>query len=216
MKCTLCFYELNDSIDTGYYDCSHCRAIVKDPALMPPETEEKARYETHNNDVYDSRYQKFTMPVTRFVLDHFTPDHKGLDFGSGTGPVISKMLEDKGYTIDQYDPYFAPFPGKLKKKYHYIVACEVIEHFYAPGKEFDRLFDMLLPGGMLIAMTLVYDDQRMDFRKWGYRYDPTHVIFYRRDTIRYIASRYGVHLQHMDDRLIVFQKVFQGSLHRIS
>ena len=32
------------------------------------------------------------MPITTYVLENFLPAHKGLDFGSGTGPVISSML----------------------------------------------------------------------------------------------------------------------------
>jgi len=40
-------------------------------------------------------------------MKDFNTNHKGLDFGAGTGPVISKVLKDKGYCIAQYDIFFS-------------------------------------------------------------------------------------------------------------
>jgi len=98
---------------------------------------------THNNDVNDSGYHKFVSPIVNAVLNDFLPEHKGLDFGAGTGPVISKLLTDRNYQIKQYDPYFFNLPELLQKKYDYIVCCEVIEHFYDPDKEFQLLKSLL-------------------------------------------------------------------------
>ena len=33
---------------------------------------------------------------------------EGLDFGSGPGPTLSVMLEEQGYRMSLYDPFFAP------------------------------------------------------------------------------------------------------------
>ncbi len=206
MNCTLCNSELIHKKDEYYYDCNHCRAIVKDRKYYLSPEAEKARYLTHNNDVNDLGYQNFTSPITNFALTHFKPEHIGLDFGSGTGPVISSMLEKKGYNIVQYDPFFAPNHEVLHASYDYIVSCEVFEHFYHPKNEIDRLVRMLKTGGMLLVMTLLYHDQ-IEFDNWVYRKDPTHVFIYRKETIEFIANQKELKILELTDRFVVLQKL---------
>jgi len=67
---------------------------------------EKECYQTHNNDILDKRYQQFVSPITSHIYNHFSPEDRGLDFGAGTGPVISYLLRQKEYQIKQYDPFF--------------------------------------------------------------------------------------------------------------
>lgn len=204
MTCTLCGSALIRKKDEYYYDCDTCKAIIKDKAYYLAAVEEKARYETHNNDVNDSRYQNFTSPITNYVIKEFSPEHKGLDFGSGTGPVISSMLAKRGYDIVQYDPFFAPNEHLLNGQYDYIVSCEVFEHFYNPKKEIDRLTSILKAKGMLLIMTLLYKEQ-IDFNTWFYRKDPTHVFIYRKETIEYIANQKNLEIVMVTDRLIVLK-----------
>jgi len=168
MICTLCNAILIHKKDTYYYDCTTCKAIVKDEKYYLPADEEKARYKAHNNDVNDTRYQHFTSPITNYIIEKFSPMHKGLDFGSGTGPVISSMLLKKAYDIVQYDPFFAPNQAVLTNTYDYIVSCEVFEHFYNPKQEIDRLVSLLKPNGVLLIMTLIYNNE-IDFNSWHYR-----------------------------------------------
>lgn len=189
MKCTLCKARLCKKLDEEYYECSRCQALLRDERLYLDRKEEREFYLTHENDVNDPRYQKFTAPISKYVLKHFTPQNQGLDFGSGTGPVISKVLNDHGYRIQQYDPYFANRPENLEKQYDYIVSCEVIEHFYEPRKEFAMLKSMLKPEGQLICMTSLYQSH-IDFSNWRYRKDPTHVIIYQEATLQYIAEAF--------------------------
>lgn len=80
---------------------------------------EKQRYTEHNNDVNDQRYQKFVVPITDFVRKNFTTAQIGLDFGSVTGPVVSKILTDSGYQIYQYDPFFSDDPELLADSYDF-------------------------------------------------------------------------------------------------
>lgn len=206
MICTLCNSPLTNKKDAFYYDCNTCKAIVKDEQYFLKADEERERYETHNNDVNDVRYQNFTSPITNYVINNFSSENKGLDFGSGTGPVISSMLNKEGYDIAQYDPFFAPDKSALEKMYDYIVSCEVFEHFYHPKKEIDRLASLLNPNGALLIMTLLYDDE-MDFDTWFYRKDPTHVFIYRKETIEYIANQKGFEIDVLTDRLIALRKI---------
>jgi SAM-dependent methyltransferase len=205
MICTLCGSTLINKKDAYFYDCATCRALVKDDTYYLTAAEEKAEYDLHNNDVHDVRYQQFTMPITAYVLDHFLPAHKGLDFGSGTGPVISSMLKKQGYDIVQYDPFFAPNQKVLGHKYDYIVSCEVFEHFHNPKMEIDRLTSLLKPNGMLLIMTMLYADQ-IDFKTWNYRRDATHVFIYRKETIEYIANEKSLEIDTLTDRFIALKK----------
>ena len=205
MQCTLCSTQLQEKIDAEYYDCSVCRALVKDTTLYPNEENEKLRYLTHNNDVNDPGYQKFTSPITNYILEHYSKDHLGLDFGSGTGPVISKMLEESGYHILQYDPYFANYPENLEQTYDYLAVCEVAEHFYDPRKEFKRLHGLLNENGSLVIMTHLFEDG-LDFKTWYYRNDPTHVFIYRKETFAYICKEFGFSEFLVEKRLIVLKK----------
>lgn len=205
MICTLCTTSLTNKIDEEYYDCPLCRALVKDSSLYFDEENEKLRYLTHNNDVNDIRYQEFTSPITNYILANYSKEHHGLDFGCGTGPVISKMLQESGYRVLKYDPYFARHPENLERRYDFIAACEVVEHFYEPRKEFRKLHELLNPHGSLAIMTLLYNDE-LDFKTWYYRKDPTHVFIYRKETFDYICRVYGFKECFVEKRLIVLKK----------
>ncbi len=143
------------------------------------------------------------MPIVSYALKSYTPDQIGLDYGSGTGPVVSKLLLDRGYKIYQFDPYFNPDMTLLQDKYHFIVCCEVIEHFHNPAYEFKRLQKMLKPGGKLICMSYLYN-RDINFSKWHYKDDPTHTFIYQVKTLKYISKHVKMNLEFHDHRLIVW------------
>lgn len=205
MNCTLCNSKLTIREGHKYFVCDSCDARLMDSKFRSSKKQEKKHYETHNNDVNDPRYQKFTSPITNYVLKNFTTDSIGLDFGSGTGPVISKVLQDLGYQINQYDPFFAEDPAVLENQYDYIVSCEVIEHFYNPFKEFERLKNLLKPNGKLICMTLLYGEG-IEFENWYYKNDPTHVIFYSEKTVDFIKKMFKFEsFEIFGDRMVVWE-----------
>jgi SAM-dependent methyltransferase len=205
MKCPLCETKLKNQLDKYYYSCDTCRAVVMDQKNYLTQEEEKNRYLEHNNDVNDKRYQEFTSPITNYVLKYYTTKHRGLDFGSGTGPVITKMLEDRNYRIEKYDPYFAPNDKVLLKKYDYVVSCEVFEHFHKPKKEIEQIYNLLKENGRLILLTVLYNDN-IEFKNWYYRNDPTHIFIYRKETINFVADNFGFEIEFLSDRLICLIK----------
>lgn len=166
---------------------------------------EKARYEEHNNDVDDKGYQAFVYPIVQAVLNDYGKKHKGLDFGSGTGPVITKLLRDRGYEIDIYDPFFANNKERLKETYDYIVCCEVVEHFHNPRLEFNRLKSMLNPGGSLYIKTELYSEG-IDFDSWYYKNDPTHVFIYHAEAMKYIEKQFGFYDMIIEKDMISFRR----------
>lgn len=204
MKCTLCETELLKKIDNEYYQCSTCNAYVKDEVLWYSTDKEKHHYEQHNNDINDLGYQKFTAPVTNFIVDHLSNDSLGLDYGCGKGPVITEQLKKKGYKIDLYDPYFYPNETYLNKSYDYIFSCEVFEHFYNPKDELIKLKNILKKNGLLIVKTHLFIDQA-DFTNWYYRKDQTHVFIYTYKTVEYIAKKYNFEIITLEEKLFILK-----------
>ena len=139
-----------------FYKCDTCQGIFRPKHTFFDATSEKNHYEQHNNDVNELGYQKFVAPIVNEILIDFSPKDKGLDFGSGTGPVISKMLREKDYQVENYDIFFENVPERLTQQYNYISCCEVMEHFHEPLKEFELLHSMLLPNGKLYCKTELF------------------------------------------------------------
>ncbi|MCW5520350.1 class I SAM-dependent methyltransferase [Aureitalea sp. L0-47] len=205
-SCLLCHSEstapyFGDSLHK-FFECFNCGTVFRDPANFPSPSEERERYLTHNNDVNDPGYQEFVSPITEAVQKYFTKGATGLDFGAGTGPVIAKVLGDHGYAIELYDPFFHPDREVLNKNYDFIVCCEVIEHFHRPQEEFLMLRRLLKPGGRLFCMTDPLPE--VNFDKWYYKDDPTHVIFYSEENLTFIKEDTGFAELITRDRLIIF------------
>jgi SAM-dependent methyltransferase len=207
-NCPICkgesklFFQDNQFV---HYQCHTCRSVFLDPELRLSSEEEKQRYLNHNNDVNDVRYHQFVSPITDAILNDFTVDSMGLDFGAGTGSAISKILKDKGNSIKQYDPFFHNHPELLQDFYDYIACCEVMEHFFEPGREFKRLYSLLKPGGKLYCMTELFQDN-VPFDNWYYKNDPTHVFLYHADAINWIQENLGFSESKINGRLITFWK----------
>ncbi len=189
MSCPLCFHGSNPLFE-NYFHCPQCDLRFLDPKYHLTPEQEKQRYLSHNNDVTDKRYQKFVSPLVDEVKAHCVQGSCGLDFGSGSGPVLAMLLKENGYQVEMYDPYFCPNPSVLEKYYDFIVSCEVIEHFYSPHVEFTKLKKLLKNGGVLGVMTSIYSEE-IDFENWYYRRDPSHVVFYSKKTLQWIAKSFG-------------------------
>lgn len=204
--CPLCnslsnvFYQQKNRV---YHQCNNCYGIFIDEKLRPNRETEMLRYQKHDNDIEDEGYQKFVFPITSGIMKDFTQNHKGLDFGTGTGPVISKILKDNNFQIQLYDPFFHNHPNLLKDKYNYIACCEVIEHFHNPKKEFSLLKKLLLQNGKLYCMTNIYNES-IDFHKWDYKSDITHIFFYHKKTIHWIKEEFEFLNVTIEDRLITY------------
>jgi SAM-dependent methyltransferase len=208
MKCTLCDEPLNHfytRLKKEYYHCGNCFSISMGENCRMDSYSEKSHYEKHENDVYDLGYQNFVSPIVNAIVSQFSKTHHGLDFGSGTAPVITKMLQDLEYNILPYDFYFANHPKLLEKKYDYIACCEVMEHFYHPKKEFEMLAKMLKPNGKLFCKTSLYSEQ-INFDSWYYKNDLTHVFFYHEKTIAWIAKEFNFKSYLIENKLITFTK----------
>ena len=208
MKCNLCqgqtqlFFQGRHG---AYFRCLHCQGISLSPEYFPTPEAEQQRYETHNNNVEDVRYQKFVSPIVKQILADFSPSNQGLDFGCGTGPVISYLLSQSGYSIAQYDPFFCNDRAVFNTTYDFIICCEVIEHFQRPDREFSQLYSLLNSGGKLYCMTDLFTEE-IDFKRWSYKEDCTHVFFYHRQSLEWIKKAYRFASLQNQGRLIILEK----------
>lgn len=207
--CPLCGTKSLEFYDNRFFSCPACEGIFRNPELFLPPDTEQARYEQHNNDPADPRYRAFVLPLVESITAYMPPGSNGLDFGAGPGPVGSVMLAERGYQTSCYDPYFHSRPELLRNTYDFIFCCEVIEHFYTPAIEFQRLFSLLRPGGSLFCMTHLYSSD-IDFSSWYYKNDDTHVFFYRKSTMEFISRKFGFSTCTINGRIIRLD-VHQGA-----
>jgi 2-polyprenyl-3-methyl-5-hydroxy-6-metoxy-1,4-benzoquinol methylase len=176
--------------DQNYWRCARCEARFLDPRQRMSVIEERAHYLTHENDPSDLGYRTFLSKLSIPLLERLAPGLRGLDFGCGPGPALAGMLAEAGHVMANYDPFFAPDAEALGRTYDFITCTEVLEHLHHPAKVLDQLDGLLCPGGWLGLMT-EFQTEDSRFANWRYRREPTHIVFYREETLRLIARERG-------------------------
>lgn len=188
-----------------YWRCQRCEATFLDPQQHPDARTERAEYAFHENRP-DPGYLRFLERVLTPLRDRLQAGAEGLDYGCGPGPVLMQQLQADGFRMAGYDPFFAPDTTLLARTYDFVTCTEVVEHFHHPAREFARLQGLVRPGGWLAIMTCFQtDDSR--FAQWHYRRDPTHVVFYRDSTFRYLASRWEWHIEIPTKDVVLLRKL---------
>jgi hypothetical protein len=213
MKCLLCEADRSalrtHAHGRSYYQCERCRLTFVDPGQRLEAEAERAHYGTHENDPHDPRYRRFLSRLAEPLLARLNDGAEGLDYGSGPGPALPLMLEERGCRVRIYDPFFAPDRSALNRTYDFVTATEVVEHFYSPRQEFHRLDRLLRPGGWLGVMTEVLDDER-DISLWRYARDPTHVVFLSPATLGWLAEHHAWQLVTPQQGVALFRKKITG------
>jgi len=206
--CSLCNSETKHFLTfrkKDYHKCSNCDAIFMLPEFFVSLETEKNRYELHSDGSDNPGYLSFIKPITDYVKNNFTTQDKGLDFGAGHSVVIADLLNRSSLNVKIFDPFFHNYQELLNDKYDYIIACEVVEHFHNPLKEFTLLYSMLNPNGKLIIMTDPLRETTI-FSNWYYKNDETHVFFYSLKTFQFIKENFQFKELMINDRLIVLKK----------
>lgn len=185
--------------------CRECFLISVPAAFHLSHEEERARYETHENNPEDPGYREFLGRLTRPLAEKLEPAAEGLDYGSGPGPTVSVMMEEGGFVMRNYDPFFCPDAVALERRYDFITCTETAEHFAHPQEEFKRLNTLLKSPGYLAVMTEILRDER-DFPAWYYHRDPTHICFYQERTLEWIAEAFDWDVEHPHPNVAIFCK----------
>ena len=208
--CPLCFSEHVREFatvdDKQYLRCDVCQLTVLSSEYHLDEDAELARYQLHENSPDDPRYREFLSRLSTHLVPKLPSAAEGLDFGSGPGPTLSVMLEEQGFRMNLYDPFFAPSADAFDRTYDFITSTETVEHFYQPGKEFRLLDGLLRSNGWLGVMTEMLEPE-VDFTRWWYHREPTHVCFYTRETMAWIAERHNWRVEFPRRNVTLFQKV---------
>jgi hypothetical protein len=212
VTCPLCGSATEAYFRDGCRDFRRCRccALVHVPrAQHLDRSAELAEYRRHDNRTGDPGYRRFLSRLAEPVLARVRPPARGLDFGCGPGPALAAMLEEAGIVMDLYDPFFYPNPSVFQRHYQLITASEVVEHLACPGRELERLWSLLTPGGWLGIMTQRLPDAA-DFAAWGYRREPTHVSFFADQTFRYLADRWQADLVFPESTVALLRSPWPG------
>lgn len=188
-----------------YFECQNCTLIFLHPGLRLNSTQEKQRYDTHNNNPSDPDYLKFLRQLTEPLVKKIGEKTEGLDYGCGPGPAMDVLFKDQNVSVHHFDPFYFPDERLLKRKYDFITCSETVEHFYYPFAEFLKLQSMLKSGGILAVMTQLYDPNSV-FETWWYHRDPTHVCFYQVETFHWIARKYRFAFEHPAKNIIFLSK----------
>lgn len=173
-----------------YRRCETCTGRFLERSQLPSREAEHADYLRHENRPDDPGYRRFLSKLAVPLLARLTPASHGLDYGCGPGPALAAMLREAGHGMALYDPFFHPDTQALQRSYDFVTCTETAEHFHRPAQEFARLMALVRPGGWLAIMTCFQTDDAR-FADWHYRKDPTHVVFYREETLRYLAGVRG-------------------------
>ncbi len=209
MTCPLCAnpdaHDFARAHGRLYFRCPGCFLTFLHPDERLDASAERARYETHDNDPSDAGYRAFLRRLADPLMARLTPGMEGLDYGSGPGPTLSLILREHGFETTDYDPFFAPDPAPLQRTWDFVTCSETAEHFFEPGRDFATLSGLVRRPGWLGVMTrlLDYDDA---FPSWWYVRDPTHVSFYRAETLEWIAARHGWGLERPREDVALFSR----------
>ena len=188
-----------------YLCCASCDFVFVPKVYHLSKTDEKLRYDTHNNDPYDDRYRAFLSQLLKPLLERIPEKSSGLDFGSGPGPTLSLMLEEYGHTMELYDKFYADNDSVFDKKYDFITATEVLEHLSEPMEEISRLSGILSNQGYLAVMTQILTSQ-IEFSSWYYKNDPSHIGFFTKKSLNFLASYLNIEVSFVSERVVFFKK----------
>lgn len=211
-QCKICNNEVSTFKDVKkdliYYRCLSCGFVSLDDKFMVNQTEEKKKYDQHNNSLENEGYvQMFEAFIDEAIAPYKQNIHKALDFGSGPEPVLSKLLEFRGFEVDIYDLYYAPKKVYESKKYDLITSTEVFEHLSKPLDVLTLLVKHLNPQAYMALMTKFPPNEDEAFLAWWYRRDPTHISFFTPQSFEVMADKVGLSVvKIINDNIIVFQK----------
>ena len=173
-----------------FFQCGECDMVFVPRSQLLDAADQKARYLEHNNDVDDPAYREFLGRMYYALRPHLNPGARGLDYGAGPGPALQRMMIEDGFEAYTYDIFFYQDEAVLSTAYDFVTCTETAEHFDDPRREFDSLDGLMRSGGWLGVMTGMLE-QWDEFPGWYYHRDPTHVNFFSKITMQWIARHYN-------------------------
>ncbi len=185
-----------------FFGCLNCELVFLNPAQLPSAVVEHERYLKHRNHIGNVGYTIFLSRLVNTIAPRLPAGELGLDFGCGPSPVLAALLAKRRLIVDCFDPFFFRCP--LKGPYSFITMSEVCEHFHFPKKEFRLLRSLMKPRAYFGVMTELLSPS-IDFENWHYARDETHVSFYTRGTLEYIADKFSLDILSIQENVILMR-----------
>ena len=193
-----------------YLRCRRCFLVHVPQSFHVSVEREKQEYDKHDNSEEHAGYRRFLSRVSEPLTALLPQNSQGLDFGCGPGPVLSSLIQDKGFFVEIYDPLYFPFTPVLRRKYDFVTATEVLEHLRQPRHTLNQVFQCLKPGGYFAVMTKLVTDQSA-FARWHYINDPTHIIFFSQPTYQWLCQHLALQIIYQKKDVAIFRKNFSAS-----
>lgn len=212
MLCKICQNNtisfFHQSLSKDYFYCNACEFISLHDTFVVDLEKEKAQYGNHHNSLENEGYVKMFEDFMDLFWDRLTcKEIHALDFGSGPTPVLAKLLERRGATVDCYDKFYQPETIFETQTYDLITSTEVFEHLENPLETLKMLTNHLKPNGIIAIMTLFHPNNTELFLKWWYPRDPTHISFFTCKTLDILGKKCGLkRISEDGKRVVVFQK----------
>lgn len=200
----LYFKEIKNPAREFFY-CEKCGLVFVPPEYHVSFEDEKRRYDLHQNGPFDRGYRSYLTRLMIPLTARLESGARGLDFGSGPGPVFSSLLEEMGHPTALYDPVYAPDTTVLDHTYDFVTATEVIEHLRTPAETLDRMWALVRPGGWLGMLTQMLPPKAA-FGRWSYKNDPTHILFFSPRVLNWLAERWEADLLLPQENVILMGK----------
>lgn len=188
-----------------YLQCCNCHLVFVQSKYYLSAEDEKIQYDFHENNPASSGYRDFLSRVLIPMCEFLSPGSRGLDFGSGPGPTLSLMFEERGYPMNIYDPFYAVDESVLDIQYEFVTATEVVEHFQNPAQSLNKMWQCLKPDGYLGIMTKLVTNQAA-FSNWHYKNDLTHVSFFSNKTFNWLTNNWNAKPVFIERDVIILQK----------
>lgn len=185
--------------------CGNCDLVFAPAEYHLTPEREKARYDLHRNHPGDAGYRAFLGRLVRRLAPRLPAGARGLDFGSGPGPVLCVLLGELGFDVKPYDLYYADDRSLLGTRYDFVTCTETVEHFRSPRESWDVLAGLVRPGGYLGVMTRLRPPE-CEMARWDYANDLTHVCFYSPASFAWLAAHHGMDVELIEDDVVILRR----------
>jgi SAM-dependent methyltransferase len=195
MICPLCFGAESEIFDQdkmrSYLKCSVCDLIFVPRDSLISSSAEKERYEAHENEENEN-YTNYLNKTVNAIKPHLQSAGTGLDFGCGHTKILERIFEENGFSVQSYDLFFHPDTNLLSHRYDFIILSEVIEHLRDPREIMLNLKRNLHPHGQFFIKTRLRPKSAVEFSKWFYKRDSTHIQFFNESSFNALTEILGM------------------------
>jgi hypothetical protein len=180
-------FAVAENAKRHFYHCERCGLVfVPSPEYISIPAE-KQRYDLHTNSRSDAGYVEYLTRFSSAIKKIPLSNPCVLDFGSGPNQVFADILRNQGNRCDAYDPLYAVGLEALNKVYDIVAACEVIEHLRDLRDQILLIDKVTDKKGYIVFRTQYYPCE-VEFNRWWYAQDITHINFFSLETMRFIAD----------------------------